>query len=101
MPKHTARKKVAKDDLARVAFASRLKLTGSELEKFAGELEKILEAFRELDSIDTVNVGPSLQPVRLSNVLREDKVRPSLPQKDAIKNAKNKEGGFVKGPRVA
>ncbi|MBM3304192.1 MAG: Asp-tRNA(Asn)/Glu-tRNA(Gln) amidotransferase subunit GatC [Candidatus Aenigmarchaeota archaeon] len=92
--------KVSKDDVKRVAAVARLNLSGKELDRFSGELEKILDAFRELEGIDTVNVKPSFQPIPMSNVLREDKVKPSLPQAKAIRNAKNREAGFVKGPRV-
>ena len=92
--------KVTADDVRKVASVARLKLSDSELGRFAGELEKILEAFGELEKIDTLNVKPSFQPVEVSNVLREDKVKPSLTQEKATRNAKNREAGFVKGPRV-
>jgi len=95
-----AKAKVNKDDIRKVASVARLNLSEKELERFSGELEKILEAFRELEGIDTVNVKPSFQPIGTKDVLREDVVKPSLPQQKAIKNAKNREAGFVKGPRV-
>ncbi len=95
-----AKPKATKEDVRKVADIARLNLSEKELEKFAGELEKILEAFRELEKIDTVNVKPSFQPMEISNVLREDRIEPSLPQEKALKNARNREGGFVKGPRV-
>ena len=96
-PKHI---KVTKEDVMKVASVGRLKLTDKEAAKFSGELEKIIDAFRELESIDTTNINPSFQPVKLENVTREDVVKPSLPQSEALLNAKNREGGFVKGPRV-
>ena len=95
-----AKAKVNKDDVRKVASVARLNLSEKELERFSGELEKILEAFRELEGIDTVNVKPSFQPIGTKDVLREDVVKPSLPQQKAIRNAKNREAGFVKGPRV-
>jgi aspartyl-tRNA(Asn)/glutamyl-tRNA(Gln) amidotransferase subunit C len=92
--------KVTKEDVMKVASVGRLKLTDKEAAKFSGELEKILDAFRELEAIDTTNINPSFQPVKLENVTREDAVKPSLPQSEALMNAKNREGGFVKGPKV-
>jgi len=94
------RARVSKSDVKKVASVARLNLSEKELDRFSGELDKILDAFRELESIDTVNVKPSFQPIPMSNVLREDKVKPSLPQAKAIKNAKNREAGFVKGPKI-
>ncbi len=95
-----AKAKVSKSDVKKVAAVARLNLSEKELEKFSGELEKILEAFRELESIETTSVKPSFQPIPMANVLRDDRAEPSLPQAKALKNARNREAGFVKGPRV-
>ena len=92
--------KVSRYDVKKVASAARLSLSEKELGKFANELERILDAFKELEGIDTANVKPSFQPVGMENRLRKDEARPSLPQEKALKNAKNRENGFVRGPRV-
>ena len=92
--------KVTKDYVKKVASVARLNFTEKELDRLAGELEKILESFRELERLDTSKISPSFQPLPMVNTLREDKVRPSLPQDRALKNARNREAGFVKGPRV-
>ena len=95
-----ANKSVSKEDVRKVARVARLNLSDKELEKFSAELEKILDSFRELEKIETANIRPSFQPMEISNVLRKDRIEPSLPQKEAIRNAKNRECGFIKGPKV-
>ena len=46
----------------RIAKVARLELTEDEIEKFTKQLKVILEAFRELDDVDTEGVEPSFHP---------------------------------------
>ena len=90
-----------KPDIKRVARIARLKLSDQEVNKFSRDLESILEAFQDLERVPTHGVKPSFQPIETKNVLRKDKIEPSLSQEQALANAKNKEKGFFKGPKVA
>ncbi len=82
----------------RIARVARLELTNEEIEKFTGQLKVILEAFRELDDIDTEGIDPSFHPQELSNILREDKVTPW--GWDPLENTEHREGRHFKGPRI-
>ncbi len=84
----------------KVAEIARLNLTEGELSRYSEDLVSILEAFKVLGKVDTKNVKPTFQPVDIKNVTREDKVEPCLPQSEALANAKNKEEGNFKGPKV-
>ena len=90
-----------KPDIRKVARIARLKLSDQEVQKFSKDLESILEAFQDLERVPTHGVKPSFQPIETKNVLRKDKVEPSLTQEQALANARNKEKGFFKGPKVA
>jgi aspartyl-tRNA(Asn)/glutamyl-tRNA(Gln) amidotransferase subunit C len=90
-----------KPDVRKVAQIARLKLSDQELRKFSKDLESILKAFQDLERVPTKGVKPSFQPIETKNVLRKDKVEPSLTQEHALSNTKNKEKGFFKGPKVA
>jgi aspartyl-tRNA(Asn)/glutamyl-tRNA(Gln) amidotransferase subunit C len=90
-----------KPDIRRVARIARLKLSDQEVHKFSKDLESMLEAFQDLERVPTHGVKPSFQPIETKNVLRKDKIEPSLTQEQALANAKNKEKGFFKGPKVA
>ena len=82
----------------RVAEAARLNLTDEELERYEQQLKVILEAFRELDEVDTEGVEPSFHPVELEDVLREDEA--SEWSWDPLANSMHKEDGYFRGPRI-
>jgi aspartyl/glutamyl-tRNA(Asn/Gln) amidotransferase C subunit len=85
----------------KVAETARISLTSAELNKMSRDLNTILKAFKELDKVVTgKNVKPSFQPLEIKNVTRKDKVTPSLTQKQALANTKQKERGYFKGPRA-
>jgi aspartyl-tRNA(Asn)/glutamyl-tRNA(Gln) amidotransferase subunit C len=90
-----------KPDVKRVAQIARLKLSEQEVQKFSKDLESILDAFQDLERVDTKGVKPAFQPIETKNVLRKDRIEPSLTQEQALANTKNKEKGFFKGPKVA
>lgn len=85
------------DDVARTA---RLHLSENEKRKYSKDLKNILKAFKVLDKAAVARVKPTFQPVEVKNVVREDIVEPSLSQKDALANTKNKEKGYFKGPQA-
>ncbi|MBN2067536.1 MAG: Asp-tRNA(Asn)/Glu-tRNA(Gln) amidotransferase subunit GatC [Candidatus Diapherotrites archaeon] len=96
MPKQ----KVDKALLLRVAANARLNLTEQEIEEFLPQLQEMLEAFSKLDKLDVEKEQPSFQPIKLVNVMREDKVEKCLSQDQSLKNTKNKKQGYFMGPRV-
>jgi len=87
--------------IEKLARLARVELTKEEEKGFEKDLESILSAFKDLEKVDTKGVKPTFQPVPVKNVLREDKVEPSLTQEQALANTKNREKSFFKGPRVA
>ena len=86
--------------IEKVAQNARLKLTKNEIEEITPQLSEILQAFSKLDELDTENVNPSFQPIKLKNVLREDKEKQSLTQEEILSNTKHKKDGFFKCPKV-
>ena len=86
--------------IKRVAQLARLNLTDSEIKEFTPQLKEVLDSFSELDDLDVDSLAPSYQPVALRNALRDDTIRPSLSQQDALKNAKHTKDGYFKGPKA-
>ena len=84
--------------LTHLAEVSRLELTDEELERFTEQLKVILEAFREIDEVDTEGVEPSFHPLELKNVLRGDEAKPW--EWDPLGNSGHREGRHFKGPRI-
>jgi len=87
-------------EVERVAALARLEFTRAEKEKLTHQLNQILSYIEKLNEIDTTNVEPLSQVIELENVFRDDKVRPSLPREELLKNAPDKTEKFFKVPKV-
>ncbi|HLC98689.1 MAG TPA: Asp-tRNA(Asn)/Glu-tRNA(Gln) amidotransferase subunit GatC [Candidatus Nanoarchaeia archaeon] len=92
--------KVDRNLILRVADNAKLSLTDKEIDEFLPQLKEVLEFFSSIDEVDTKGIEPSTQPVEIRNVLREDVVKPSLSQDDALANTEHKKDGYFKGPRA-
>ena len=79
--------KLERDEVAHIALLARLGLSEAELERFRDQLSTVIENFDVLRQVDTGDVPPTAYPISLENVVREDEVRPSLPQSDILANA--------------
>ena len=88
------------DQVRRIARLSRLILTDTEVETYADQLSRVLDYFKQLDSIDTGAVEPLDHPLPLSNVLRDDQPRDSLDADTALANAPQRQGAFFRVPKV-
>ncbi|MBU0953413.1 MAG: Asp-tRNA(Asn)/Glu-tRNA(Gln) amidotransferase subunit GatC [Nanoarchaeota archaeon] len=84
-----------------VAVLARLTLIEDEEKLFAKELEKVLDAFKTLATAPVKTLPQTVHPVAVKNRTRSDTIEPSLTQKEALANAKNKKDGYFVGPRVA
>jgi aspartyl-tRNA(Asn)/glutamyl-tRNA(Gln) amidotransferase subunit C len=83
-----------------VARLARLALTDAELERMSLELSQILEHAEKIQELELDGVEPTRQPVPLRNVMREDRVTPSLSQDEALANAPAAEDGRFRVPRI-
>lgn len=88
-----------KFDIKHVAKLASLTLTEEEEKKFSAQLEETVNYIEGLNEVNTDNVQPTSQVTGLENITREDMVRPSLSQEEALSNAKSTYNGFfrVKG----
>ena len=87
----------AVDHVARLA---RLDLTDDERERMQKELTVILGHADNIQALDLDGVPPTSHPLPLSNVLRPDEARPSLPVDEALANAPATEDGRFRVPRI-
>ncbi len=85
-----------KFDISRVAKLANLPLSDQEKEKLQKEIEETLTYVENLNEVDTKDVEPTSQVTGLENILREDEIKPSLSQEDALKNSKSTYNGFFK-----
>ncbi len=87
-------------DVEHVATLARLSFSESEKEKLTHELNTILNYMDQLNLVDTANVEPLAHPIELSNVFREDVLRPGVSREEALKNAPARTAEFFKVPKV-
>ena len=83
-----------------IAKLSKLKFDDSAEEKMKVDLEKMLAFVDKLNEIDTEGVDPLIYMSEEVNVLREDKLTEETSQKDALKNAPEKDSDYFKVPTV-
>lgn len=84
-----------KKTLKHIAKLSRIALTQQELDTFTPQMETILDCAKVLQNVDTQSVSPMKKHIPFSD-LREDIPGISITQDEVLKNAKYKEGGFIK-----
>jgi aspartyl-tRNA(Asn)/glutamyl-tRNA(Gln) amidotransferase subunit C len=89
---------ISRDEVVHVARLARLELTDEELDRFAGQLDAILEAVGKVSELDLSQVEPTLHPLALSNVWAEDEPRPSLEVEEALANAPDREDDAFRVP---
>jgi aspartyl-tRNA(Asn)/glutamyl-tRNA(Gln) amidotransferase subunit C len=87
-------------DVEHIAHLARLALTDSEREKFAAQLASILSYVEKLKELETSGIEPTSHVVTIGNVVREDKVSPSLAKDDALMNAPDRAGDFYRVPKI-
>jgi aspartyl-tRNA(Asn)/glutamyl-tRNA(Gln) amidotransferase subunit C len=71
---------IDREDVLHVARLARLELSEAEVERMTGELSKVLEHIEKIDELDLRGVAPTSHVVEVSNALRPDEPRPSLPR---------------------
>ncbi len=89
---------VTRELVLELAEAARLSLSDEETERYTQQLNVILDAFKELDEVDTEGIEPSYHPIKIDDRLRED-----IPQTwiwDPLANVEDKEGRYIRGPRI-
>jgi aspartyl-tRNA(Asn)/glutamyl-tRNA(Gln) amidotransferase subunit C len=91
---------ITREDVEHVAELARLELTAAEKERFIAQLNSILTYIDELNELNTVDVEPTSHVIPMSNVLRNDEVRPSLDCAKVLHNAPEESHFFFKVPRI-
>jgi aspartyl-tRNA(Asn)/glutamyl-tRNA(Gln) amidotransferase subunit C len=91
---------ISREEVAHLARLSRLAVTEEELDTFAGQLDVILQAVARVGEVAAADIPPTSHSVPLTNVLRDDVVRPGLARDDALAGAPDAEDGRFRVPRI-
>ena len=88
------------EDVEHVALLARLSFSHTEKMKLTAQLNEILHYMEQLNRLDTSGVEPLSHVIELSNVFRDDVLKPCLDREDALKNAPARTERFFKVPKV-
>jgi aspartyl-tRNA(Asn)/glutamyl-tRNA(Gln) amidotransferase subunit C len=86
---------ITPDTVRHLASLARILVTDQEVEKLAGELAVIVDSVAKVNQAVSADVIATSHPIPMANVFREDVVRPSLSQQQALSGAPDSaEGRF-------
>ena len=91
---------ITKKDVEYVANLSRLELDDADMNNFVPNLQEILSYVEKLNELNTSDVEPTAHVLSLTNVKREDEIKPSLSNEEALKSAPETSDGFFLVPPV-
>jgi aspartyl-tRNA(Asn)/glutamyl-tRNA(Gln) amidotransferase subunit C len=83
-----------------IAHLARLEFNDESKNEVLNDLNRMLTFIDKLNELDTNNVEPLIYMTNESNILREDKPEITVSQKEALKNAPNKDSDYFKVPKV-
>lgn len=87
---------VDKNTILKTAKMAALKIPEADVDLRLAQFRETLDYVKVLKELDTINVLPSFSASKKTNVWRQDLVKPSIPQSEALKNArKTYQGYFV------
>jgi aspartyl-tRNA(Asn)/glutamyl-tRNA(Gln) amidotransferase subunit C len=78
---------LTRKQVEQIAQLARLDLTDDEITLYQGQLSAILDAADHLAELDLDGVAPTARAVPMQNVMRPDRVEPSLALEDVLYNA--------------
>ena len=91
---------ISRDEVAHLARLSRLAVTDEELDRFAGQLDVILQSVARVGEVAADDIPPTSHSVPLTDVYRDDVVQPSLSQADVLSGAPDQAEGRFRVPRI-
>lgn len=91
---------VTRKEVEHIAHLAKLKLEESELDSLTNDLNQILNYVDQLNELDTSGVEPLSHPIMNRKPLRDDKLKPSVAQSDALKNSSQHDDEFFLVPKV-
>ncbi len=91
---------ITRADVAHLADLARIDLSDEELDHLAPQLAVILDSIASIREVAADDIPPTSHPLPLTNVFREDEVRPSLTAEEALSGAPQVEEQRFAVPRI-
>ena len=84
----------------KLALLARLGFNGEEKESIKKDLQNMLSLIDKMNTVNTDNVEPLLHMTGNISVMRDDEIKGSISNEDALKNAARSSGEFFVVPKV-
>jgi aspartyl-tRNA(Asn)/glutamyl-tRNA(Gln) amidotransferase subunit C len=91
---------ISRDEVRHLADLARIDLSDAELDHLAPQLDVILESIASIRDVAAGDVPPTSHALPLTNVLRDDVVRPGLTVEEALSGAPEVEEQRFSVPRI-
>lgn len=91
---------ITRDEVAHLANLARIDLSDAELDHLAPQLAVILESVQSISGVAGDDIAPTSHALPLTNMFREDVVRPSLTAEQALSGAPASEQQRFAVPRI-
>lgn len=92
--------KVSKDLIDNLSKLAKINLTKEQEEKYADEFSSVIGYMEEIKKVDVSNIQETSRVAKEENVLREDVIKESLTQTEALKNSENTSDGYFLVPAI-
>jgi aspartyl-tRNA(Asn)/glutamyl-tRNA(Gln) amidotransferase subunit C len=91
---------ISRDEVAHLAHLARIDLTDAELDRFAGQLDAVVDAVATVSRVAGPDVPATSHPLPLVNVTRDDVPVPGLSPQEALSGAPAAEEGRFSVPQI-
>jgi len=92
--------KITEEEVRYVAMLANLALPEEEIHRFQRDLNEILDHMDKLNELNTDDIEPMMHAQEMTNVYRDDEVKPSLTREEALRNAPQTDGEYFLVPRI-
>jgi len=93
-------KKIDIKTVDEIAHLARLEFNEDAKQGIITDMNRMLDFVEKLNEVNTDNIEPLIYMTQEQNVLREDVPQITLTQKEALKNAPQKDTDYFKAPKV-
>jgi aspartyl-tRNA(Asn)/glutamyl-tRNA(Gln) amidotransferase subunit C len=91
---------INEDLIRQIAKLAKLTITDEEIANYIPHMQKILNHFSELETLNTDHIEPLVTPVDLKSYLREDKVEKNISTQELLEGAPSSIGQLFQVPPV-
>ncbi|GAA4921033.1 aspartyl/glutamyl-tRNA(Asn/Gln) amidotransferase subunit C [Stackebrandtia albiflava] len=91
---------ISRDEVAHLAHLARLDVTEAELDRFAQQLDVILQSVQRIGEVAADDIPPTSHAVPLTNVYRADEPVPGLSREAALAGAPDVAEDRFRVPRI-